>query len=72
MQYEYIYCVVHKTYIPYLGTIFFSRYPSVALARNFINERATVVVTHPVVRFLFRLNDELVGKWPTEYNTYTI
>ena len=53
-------------------TFFFSRYPSVALARNFINERATVVVTHPVVRFLFRLNDELVGKWPTEYNTYTI
>ena len=34
MQYEYIYCVVHKTYIPYLGTFFFSRYPSVALARN--------------------------------------
>ncbi len=23
------------TYIPYLGTFFFSRYPSVALARNF-------------------------------------
>ena len=35
MQYEYIYCVVHKTYIPYLGTIVFSRYPSVALARNY-------------------------------------
>ena len=30
----YIYCVVHMTYIPYLGTFFFSRYPSVALARN--------------------------------------
>ena len=31
-----IYCVVHMTYIklPYLGTFFFSRYPSVALARN--------------------------------------
>ena len=25
------------TYIPYLGTFFFSRYPSVALARNQIN-----------------------------------
>ena len=23
------------TYIPYLGTCFFSRYPSVALARNY-------------------------------------
>ena len=34
-EYEYIYCVVHMTYIPYLGTFFFSRYPSVALARNF-------------------------------------
>ena len=34
MQYEYIYCVVHKTYIPYPGTFYFSRYPSVALARN--------------------------------------
>jgi len=34
IQYEYIYCVVHMTYIPYLGTFFFSRYPSVALARN--------------------------------------
>ena len=33
-EYEYIYCVVHMTYIPYLGTFFFSRYPSVALARN--------------------------------------
>lgn len=31
---QYIYCVVHMTYIPYLGTFFFSRYPSVALARN--------------------------------------
>ena len=31
-----IYCVVHMimTYISYLGTFFFSRYPSVALARN--------------------------------------
>jgi len=29
----YIYCVVHMTYIPYLGTFFSSRYPSVALAR---------------------------------------
>ena len=29
--------VRHMTYIPYLGTFFFSRYPSVALARN-INE----------------------------------
>jgi len=26
LQYEYIYCVVHMTYIPYLGTFFFSRY----------------------------------------------
>ena len=33
---QYIYCLVHMTYIPYLGTFFFSRYPSVlALARNF-------------------------------------
>jgi len=32
---QYIYRVVHMTYIPYLGTFFFSRYPSVALARNF-------------------------------------
>ena len=32
---QYIYCVVHMTYIPYLGTFFFSRYPSVALARNY-------------------------------------
>jgi len=31
---QYIYCVVHMTYIPYLGTFFSSRYPSVALARN--------------------------------------
>ena len=31
---QYVYCVVHMTYIPYLGTFFFSRYPSVALARN--------------------------------------
>jgi hypothetical protein len=31
---QYIYCVVHMTYIPYLETFFFSRYPSVALARN--------------------------------------
>jgi len=31
---QYIYCVVHMTCIPYLGTFFFSRYPSVALARN--------------------------------------
>ena len=31
-----IYCVVHMTYIPYLGTFFSSRTPvsSVALARN--------------------------------------
>ena len=28
---QYIYCVVHMTYIPYLGTICFSRYPSVAV-----------------------------------------
>ena len=34
MSIQYIYCVVHMTYIPYLGTSFFSRYPSVALARN--------------------------------------
>ena len=27
-----IYCVVHMTYIPYLGTFFSSLYPSVALA----------------------------------------
>ena len=34
----YIYCVVHMTYIPYLGTFDFSRYPSsVALARNISN-----------------------------------
>ena len=31
---QYIYCVVHMTYIPYLGTFCFSRYPNVALARN--------------------------------------
>jgi len=30
---QYIYCVVHMTYIPYLGTFFFSRYPRVALTR---------------------------------------
>ena len=30
---QYIYCV-DMTYIPYLGTFYFSRYPSVALARN--------------------------------------
>ena len=34
-EYIYIYCVVHKTYRPYLlGTFFFSRYPNVALAHN--------------------------------------
>ena len=40
---QYIYCVVHMTYIPYLGTFFFSRYPSVALARNY------VLVTHRII-----------------------
>ena len=35
---HYIYCVVHMTYIPYLGTFFSSRYPSVALARNILLE----------------------------------
>ena len=30
------------TYIPYLGTFFFSRYPSVALARNIIWREASV------------------------------
>ena len=34
---QYIYCVVHMTYIPYLGTFFFSRYSNVALARNLTN-----------------------------------
>ena len=29
------------TYIPYLGTFFFSRYPSVALARNIIKRGKT-------------------------------
>ena len=40
---QYIYCVVHMAYIPlsYLGAFFFSRYPSVALARN-----STVSYTH--------------------------
>ena len=37
IKYIFIYCVVHMTYIPYLGTFFFSRYPSVALARNGIH-----------------------------------
>ena len=32
--YVYILRSTHMTYIPYLGTFFFSRYPSVALARN--------------------------------------
>jgi hypothetical protein len=40
-EYEYIYCVVHMTYIPYLGTFFFSRYPSVALARNTLDAKGT-------------------------------
>ena len=31
---QYIYCIVHMAHILHLGTFFFSRYPSVALARN--------------------------------------
>ena len=41
---QYIYCVVHMTYIPYLGTFFFSRYPSVALAVIYIYKY--VYITH--------------------------
>ena len=40
LQCIYLYCVVHMTYIPRPGDIFFSRYPSVALARNlYIGEK---------------------------------
>ena len=45
IQYEYIHCVVHIMRLTYLvdtllpGDIFFSRYPSVALARNSALER---------------------------------
>ena len=43
---QYIYCVVHMTCIPYLGTFFFSRYPSVALARNARGEETMVGCIH--------------------------
>ena len=34
------------TYIPYLGTFFFSRYPSVALARNNTQLQLKAVITN--------------------------
>jgi len=37
------------TYIPYLGTFFFSRYPSVALARN-INMNMNLIYIHMDIR----------------------
>lgn len=43
---QYIYCAVHMTYIPYLGTFFFSRYPSVALARNNTQLQLQAVITN--------------------------
>ena len=41
------------TYIPYLGTFFFSRYPSVALARNVYSRWKELRITHPEDFFSF-------------------